>query len=269
MTFVTEPATGLNFFELSHPFEHDMPTIPGYNDALIWRAVTHAKHGVMSHKVKMIMHTGTHVNAPAHLIQGGAGVGDLDLHHFFGSGVVVNLPKGEWQTISKADLENARPAIGEDDIVIINTGWHEKYSDSQEYFGHGPGLTKAAADFLISKKVRLVGVDTPFVDHPLATSMAAHRNGPQIKRLPAEYEAATGRPAREDFPDWNPAHRALLAAGIPTIEAVGGDVKAVSGSRCTFHAMPWHWPGADACMVRLVAITDPTGKYRLSSGASS
>lgn len=268
MSIVTEPETGLQFVELSHPFEHDMPTVPGYNDALIWRAVTHAKHGVMSHKVKMIMHTGTHVNAPAHLVQGGNGVGDLSVHHFFGSGVVVDIKSSEWDAISEADLANAA-TIQEGDIVIINTGWHQKYSDSQEYFGHAPGLTQAAAEYLVDKKVRLVGVDTPFVDHPLATSMADHRNGPQIKRLPAEYKAQTGRDAGVDFPDWNPAHKTLLAAGIPTIENVGGDIASVSGSRCTFHAMPWRWPGADACIVRLVAINDPSGSYRLAAGESS
>lgn len=266
MTIVTEPSTGLSFAELSHPFEHDMPTLPGYNDVEIRRPVTHAKHGVMSHKVKMMMHTGTHLNAPAHLIQGGAGVGELSLHHFFGPGVVLDLQTPEWGTISDDDLAKAALPIQENDIVIINTGWHQKYSDSQEYFGHAPGLTQEAAEYLVSKKVRLLGVDTPFVDHPLATSMGAHRNGPQISRLPSDYERQTGRKASSDFPLWNPAHRTLLGAGIPTVENVGGDVSAVTGARCTFHAYPWRWPGADACMIRLVAITDPSGNYRLASG---
>lgn len=266
MTIVTEPATGLSFVELSHPFEHDMPTVPGYNDMLLWRAVTHAKHGVMSHKVKMQMHTGTHVNAPIHLIQGGAGVGDLGLQHFFGSGVVLDLAKNEWETITAADLSESACSIAEGDIVIINTGWHKKYSDSQEYFGRAPGLTAEAAEYLVSKNVRLVGVDTPFIDHPLATSMGEHRNGPQIQRLTDKYAEATGGDARRDFPDWNPAHRTLLGAGIPTIENVGGDIDAVTASRCTFHAMPWRWSAADACMIRLVAIADPSGTYRLATG---
>ena len=266
MTTVTESATGLNFVELSHPFEHDMPTIPGYNDMLMWRAVTHAKHGVMSHKVKMQMHTGTHVNAPIHMVQGGAGVGDLGLNHIFGSGVVIGLPKGQWETITAADFANAANPVEDGDFVIINTGWHKKYSDSQEYFGHGPGLTEDAAEYLVSKNVQLVGVDTPFVDHPLATSMGEHRNGPQIRRLTDRYAVATGRDASDDFPDWNPAHKALLGAGIPTVENVGGDIDAITGSRCTFHAMPWRWSSADACMIRLVAITDPSGAYRLAAG---
>ena len=268
MTIVTETTTGLEFVELSHPFGHDMPTVPGYDDMRMWRAVTHAKHGVMSHKVRMQMHTGTHINAPIHLIQGGDGVGDLDLQHFFGGGVVIDLLKNEWESISADDLAGAAQQIQAEDIVIINTGWHKKFSDSQEYFGCAPGLSQDAAEFLIEHQVKLLGVDTPFVDHPLATSMGNHRNGPQIRRLATRYETETGGNAEKDFPDWNPAHRALLAAGIPTIENVGGDLDTVSGRRCTFHAMPWRWTAADACIIRLVAIVDPSGNYRLAAGDS-
>ena len=267
MNTVTEPATGLRFVELSHPFKHDMPTIPGYNDMHMWRPVTHAKHGVMSHRVKMQMHTGTHINAPIHLIQGGAGVGDLDVRLFFGPGLILDVAKGPWESITGCDLENAGN-VRSGDIVIIRTGWHTKYADSQEYFGQAPGLTPEAADYLVSKAVKMVGVDTPFIDHPLATSMGEHRNGPQIRRLADRYAADTGRDPLVDFPEWNPAHRILLGAGIPTIENVGGDLDAVAGSRCTLHAMPWRWAGADACMIRLVAITDPAGTYRLESGGA-
>ncbi len=263
---IIEPATGLEFYELSQPFGHDIPTVPGYADAQLIRPVTHAKHGVMAHRLKMVMHTSTHVNAPIHLIQGGLGAGDLDLQHFFGSGVAVDIPKDQWQLVTPEDLENAKLDIRPDDIVIINTGWHRRYSDSQEYFGYGPGLSEAAAQLLVSKGAKMVGVDTAFVDHPLATSMGPHRNGPQISRLPQHYKETTGRDAKEDYPDWNPAHRTLLGAGIPTLENVGADLDSVTGKRCTFQAYPWRWPEADACVVRLVAILDPAATYRLSSG---
>ena len=46
----------------------------------------------------------------------------------------------------------------------------------------------------------------------------------------------------------------LLSAGIPTIENVGGEVDALIGKRCTFHAYPWNWPEGDACGVRFVAL---------------
>ena len=150
--------------------------------------------------------------------------------------------------------------------MLINTGWHRRYSDSQEYFGHAPGLSKKAAEWLVKKKVKLVGVDTACVDHPLATSLGPHRNGPQIKYLLPEYKKATGRDAIKDFPEWNAAHKVLLGAGIPTIENVGGDLDELSGKRCTFQGFPWKWHEGDACVIRLVAILDPKGKNRLESG---
>jgi kynurenine formamidase len=127
-------------------------------------------------------------------------------------------------------------------------------------------LSKDGAEWLVAKGVKLVAVDTPQVDHPLATSMGPHRNGPQMKRIPKEYETATGRSALADFPEWNAAHRVLLGAGIPTIENAGGDLAEVSGKRCTFHAMPWNFEGGDASGVRFVAILDPAGSYRMAAG---
>ena len=266
MAVVTDPDAGLEFYELSHPWGMYTPIFPGYEEIKLERITYHAKQGVMTHKITTIFHTSTHVNAPIHLLQDTTAVGDLALDRFFGTGVVVSIPKAKGEVVEPTDLERARPVILTDDIVLINTGWHRKYSDSKEYFGHAPGLSKRAAQWLVEKRVKLVGVDSATVDHPLATSIGPHRNGPQIKYLLPEYQQATGRQAIEDFPEWNPAHRALLAAGIPTIENVGGDLDEVTGKRCTFQGFPWRWHEGDACVIRLVAIFDPSGNYRLETG---
>jgi kynurenine formamidase len=263
MPVIKDPDTGLEFYELSHPWGMYTPIFPGYEEIKLERLTYHAKHGVMTHKITTIFHTSTHVNAPIHLIPEAPAIGDLPLERFFGSGVVLSIPKGKWELVEPADLNRAKPEILEDDIVIINTGWHRRYSDSQDYFGHAPGLSKQAAEWLCARKVKLVGVDTGTVDHPLATSIGPHRNGPQIKYLLPEYKKATGREAIADFPDWNPAHRTLLSAGIPTIENVGADLDEVSGKRCTFQGFPWRWLEGDACVIRLVAILDPSGTVRL------
>ena len=102
---------------------------------------------------------------------------------------MLSIPKQQWELVTVADLEGATPAIEADDIVVIVTGWHRRYSDSIDYFGHSPGLSKEAAEWLVDKRVKLVAVDTPQVDHPLATSLGLQRNGPQMKRLPKAYQS--------------------------------------------------------------------------------
>jgi kynurenine formamidase len=267
MAAVVDPVTGLELYELSHRWGMYTPIFPGYEEIKLERITHHAKQGVMTHKITTIFHTSTHLNAPIHLVPGAAAVGDLALETFFGTGVVVSIPKRKWGLIEPSDLERTKPQIKAGDIVLINTTWHRKYSDSKEYFGYAPGLSKRAAEWLVKKRVKLVGVDTACVDHPLATSLGPHRNGPQIKFLLPEYKEAAGRDAIKDFPEWNPAHRTLLESGIPTIENVGGDLDALSGKRLTFQGFPWKWHEGDACVIRLVALLDPKGSNRLERGA--
>ncbi len=266
MSGITDPESGLVFYEISHVWGHGVPAQPGYDDVRIFRPSTHAKNGVMAQRIRTVMHTGTHLNAPLHLIQRAEGVGEIPLDRCFGPGVVVSIPKGQWEHVTAADLAAAKPGIEAGDIVVIVTGWHAKYSDSMEYYGRSPGLSKEAAEWLVKKGVKLVAVDTPQVDHPLATSLGRQRNGPLMKRIPGEYEAATGRLVKTDFPEWNPAHRTLLAAGIPTVENTGGDVAELVGRRAVFHAVPWNWHDGDACPIRFVAMVDPTGSYRIEPG---
>lgn len=269
MSVVQDPNSTLTFYELSHEWGHGAPALPGYADVKLYRSSQHAKNGVMAHRLRMVMHSGTHLNAPRHLIPKGAGVGDIAMDRLFGNGCVLSIPKKQWELVMPADLDHAGPGIRPGDIVTILTGWHHRYSDSQEYFGRSPGLSAEAARWLVARDIRLLAMDTPQIDHPLATSLGPHRNGPQMKRLAEEYQRETGGAASVDFPDWFAAHRVLLGAGIPTIENVGGAIDALAGRRATFHAMPWNWPEGDACPVRLVGITDRTGGYRVSAGEPS
>jgi kynurenine formamidase len=109
-------------------------------------------------------------------------------------------------------------------------------------------------------------MDTPQIDHTLATSLGAHRGGPLMNRLVAKYSDATGLDPKVEHPIWNGAHKVLLKAGIPTVENVGGDVAEMVGKSALLHAMPWNWMEGDACPVRLVAICDPSGNYRIEPG---
>jgi len=229
------------------------------------RHVKHAQHGVLAWKIHTSMHTGTHMVAPLYVTQQASDLAGLAPDTFFGNGVVLDIPKTSYEVIDVSDLEKAAP-VNEGDIVVINTGWHHRYSDSLEYYGEAPGLTEAAAEWLVAKKVKFVAVDTPFVDHPLATSMGPHRGGPHMKRLAGEYQKATGKDPKTEHGKWFAAQKALSAAGIPYVLQVGGDVDDLNGKRATFVATPWKLEHGDACPVRMVAMTDPTGALRIDEG---
>jgi kynurenine formamidase len=263
---ITDPYSGLQLVELSHLWGHGVPSLPGEADVKMHRAVKHSQHGVMAHHITTVLHTGTHMNAPLHLVQRGADMAGVSADRLFGNGAVVDVPKGRWELVTAADLQAAGPEICCGDIVVVVTGWHQKYADGLEYFGEAPGLSKDAAEWLVEMEAKLVAVDTPQIDHPLATSLGPHRGGPLMRRLADEYRQATGLDPATEHPEWNVAHKTLLAAGIPTIEQVGGDVDLLKGRRATLAATPWKFAHGDACPVRMIAMVDPSGDCRLDPG---
>ena len=265
MSFTTDPYTGLRLYELSHVWNAEAPSYPGQDDVAMKRGVKHAQHGVLAWRTRTSLHTGTHMIAPLYVLQQSSDLASLTPDMFFGNGVVLDIPKGSYEVIDVSDLEKA-DAVRDGDIVVINTGWHHKYSDSLEYYGEAPGLTEAAAKWLVSKNVKFVAIDTPFLDHPLATSMGPHRGGPQMKRLAGEYQAATGQEPKTQHGKWNIANKTLAEAGIPVVVQVGGDVDDLKGKRATFAATPWKLEHGDACPVRMVAMTDPGGMLRIDDG---
>jgi kynurenine formamidase len=170
--------------------------------------------------------------------------------------VVVSIPKPKWGVITPDDLEKARPRIEKGDIVIINSGWHKYFADTDEYFCYSPGLYKEAGLWMAKRKVKAVGVDQQALDHPLATAIEPHGPGPIRPDICAEYKKETGRDVIQDFSEWEPCHKILLGNGIMGWENVGGDIDKATGMRCTIAGWPIRWEGGDGSMVRLVAIID-------------
>ncbi|MBT2440228.1 cyclase family protein [Streptomyces sp. ISL-36] len=260
---------GLEFYDLSHPWGHGTPCWPYFEDVKIERLHSMSKSRVLTQKITTVMHSGTHIDAPGHVVENTPLLDEIPLSSFFGTGVVVSIPKKKWEVVTAADLEAATPEIRPGDIVVVNTGWHHTYGDNSDYYAYSPGFYKEAGEWFAAKGVKAVGTDTQALDHPLATAIGPHGPGAPNGLLPwacEEYEAETGRKAKDDFPEWEPCHRAILSKGIIGFENVGGDLDKVTGKRVTFAAFPWRWTGGDGCIVRLVAIVDPTGQYRIETG---
>ena len=257
---------GLEFFDLTNRWGHGMPQWPSRANLNIRTVEFHAKDGVFTQQFEGIMHRGTHMDAPIHVQENTPFITDYETWRFFGSGVAVAIPKGKWGVITPADLESAEPEIRSDDIVMINTGSHRKWGDNPDYFAYSPGLYKEAAEWLVEKQVRMVGVDVQALDHPLGTFLGPHGPGPSQPHLNDEYRAETGRDIIDDFPHWEPAHKIMMTNGIPGIENIGGELDKVTGQRCTFMAFPWRWPEGEGCGVRVIAVCDPDQTFRIETG---
>ena len=142
-----------------------MPELAYFKDVAIERKHYMAKSGVLSQTITTTMHVTTHIDAPAHVVQGTPFIDEVPLPHFFGSGLVVSIPKKKWESITGDDLEKAcGHAIRKGDVLIINTGWHKEYEDG-DYFPYCPGLVQSAADWMVEKGVKVVGHDTHTTTH--------------------------------------------------------------------------------------------------------
>lgn len=246
-------------YDLSHTFGKFTPLWPYFDDIEQNRIHYHAKSRVLSQEIKHTMHVSTHADSPVHVEQGFQYTDELPVGMYMNDGVVVDIPKNKWEKITPEDLENAEPEIQENDMVIINTGWHEYWGDDTKYFSYAPGLYKEAAEWLVEKGVKAVGVDTQALDHPLGTKEAqsfGDGDSPVLPWLVDAYERETGNEVEEDFPYWEPAHRILLTNGVAGYENVGGEIDQVTGERCTIMGLPLKWHKGDGSIVRLVALKE-------------
>lgn len=247
--------------DLSQPFGVRVPLWPYLTDIKIERMHYHAKSGVFTQIITAPQHCSTHADSPIHVLpatklEGPMYTDELPLESYYGTGVVVSIPKEKWGVITPDDLEKARPKIEKGDIVIVNTGWHHKFGDNDDYFSYSPGLYKEAGEWFLAKGVKAVGVDQQAMDHPLGTAIGPHGPGPLRPDVCKEYKELTGHEVIEDFPYWEPCHKILLGNHIMVWENVGGDVDKVNGMRVTISGFPIRWEGGDGSMVRLVAFVD-------------
>ncbi len=106
------------------------------------------------------LHSTTHLDAPYHFINEGKKINDISIDKFQGTAVVVNLlHKNAAERITKEDLITYDKKIKEGDIVLLCTGWGQKRATSKEYMYEWPDLDATGAEYLVSKKIKGVGID--------------------------------------------------------------------------------------------------------------
>lgn len=221
----TSPDGPARIVDLSVPLRSGMTVFPGDPEVEIATALTIERDLVNVLRVHMGSQTGTHVDAPFHVVTGGARLDQLPLERFLGPAVVADVRHlGADAPIGWDDLGGARDALRPGAVLLVHTGWSTRFDDYARYRAH-PWFRPETMERVVGAGVLTVGVDALNVD---ATP--------------------------EDLADIRfDAHHPILGAGgvivenLTNLDAVGRLAEPIVS------VLPLHLPGADGGPVRAVA----------------
>ena len=187
----TSSITG-KLVDLSHTIREGLITYPGLPAPVftphLTRSDSRAKYAPGTEFamdiITMIGNTGTYIDSPFHRYEGGADLAGLSLATLVDQPAEVFHLEDSLERGIPASVFHDRSLTGK--AVLLHTGW-DRHFGSPEYLIGSPFLTKDGADYLVSQRVSLVGIDSLNIDD---TESGGER----------------------------PAHSALLAAGIHVVE---------------------------------------------------
>ena len=208
----------MKIYDLTHTIRNDMPVYPGTEQPRLTTACTIEEVGYRETLLHMYSHTGTHMDAPAHMLPDGAALDRYPGEKFVGAAIVVDC-RGE-KDISLPLLQ--RYDLSGVDFVLFCTGWDKKWG-TPAYYENFPCLTAEAAAYLAALPLKGVGEDSISLDPCDST----------------------------EFPN----HITLMKAGFINTENLTG-LDALLGRRFTFVTLPLKFENADGCSCRAIAMED-------------
>jgi kynurenine formamidase len=150
----------IKLIDLTHVIQHNMTVYPGDSEVSLTPSHYFSQDGYSNHQLSINMHAGTHIDGPMHLLQSETYISDVALDTFIGVGAILDV-SGEQFIDYRESYEQLVP---EHCILILHTGYGRYYGEERYYEGH-PSLTTSFAQFLIRKKVKMIGLDMPSPDH--------------------------------------------------------------------------------------------------------
>ena len=209
----------MKIIDLTLTVSDEIPTFPGSPQPsfIPWENVK--EDGYNLELLFLSTHTGTHMDAPYHFLEKGAKIHEISLKKLVSEAVLIKSKKKDGESITKIDIqkfEKKHGKITSFSSVIFYTGW-QKNLQKKYYFTKNPGLSVSAAKYLASKKINLVGVDSPSIDLGKDSKFSVHQifakkgilivenlaNLEKIKSskfhlvvLPLKLKNATGSPVR-------------------------------------------------------------------------
>ena len=209
----------MKIIDLTLTVSDEIPTFPGSPQPsfIPWENVK--EDGYNLELLFLSTHTGTHMDAPYHFLEKGAKIHEISLKKLVSEAVLIKSKKKGGESITKIDIqkfEKKHGKIASFSSVIFYTGW-QRNLQKKYYFTKNPGLSVSAAKYLASKKINLVGVDSPSIDLGKDSKFSVHQifakkgilivenlaNLEKIKSskfhlvvLPLKLKNATGSPVR-------------------------------------------------------------------------
>ena len=183
-----QPFSARRMVDLTHDLHRDMPFWPGTAPFVIERLADYDK-GYRMHRFSLWENIGTHIDAPAHFIEGGASVNELGLNDLVASVAVINVqdrvaldPDYQLSVQDVLTWEERNGRVLPGSLVVMNTGWYKKFSDPKAYVNqdetgvlHFPGFSVAAAQLLVERDVAGIGIDTLSLDPGNDLSFPVHK----------------------------------------------------------------------------------------------
>jgi kynurenine formamidase len=149
--------------------------------------LTVAHDGFYNRKVSFMEHTGTHFDAPCHMVEGTQSVDQIAADRLVRPLAVIDIagpstgPDSILTLDQVRDFESRHGRIPDGAAVFLRTGWEEFNTDPARYAGapgplRFPGFGPDAARFLVEERAAVgLGVDTLGIDPGVATDFVVHR----------------------------------------------------------------------------------------------
>lgn len=145
--------------DLSQPLHEGMAVCAGHPPFTQSQCCSLERDGSAVSLLSLSSHTGTHIDAPAHFIEGGATVDALDLSALIGPVLVVDARGREPDATLDWDDTFApyEKAIASGTAVAVCTGWSKHLGTP--LYARNPRVAPAAAARLFEAGARLFGID--------------------------------------------------------------------------------------------------------------
>lgn len=160
----------MKYIDLTHTFVDNMPAFPGDPVTTLKQMTTIEQHGYIDHQLKTMMHVGTHMDAPLHMLEGGKYMSEIPVDHFMGPGVLLDARNTE--VIDRDLLKGI--SIAQGSVVLALTGMEKKYK-TPSYDTDYPPLTESFAHALVEARVSILGLDFINPDKPKDELYPVHK----------------------------------------------------------------------------------------------